>query len=183
MTDGRRRRGGGLAFIHSNELSVRPLKISLSHTSFELQLVGMQVGKTLVKVANIYRPPSTSKSTFVDEFADLLSDIATGVNDRLVICGDFNMPGGDATKVDDRLTSLLDTQGYQQHVNVPTRRSGRSDNLLDLLISPLSTSPLQLLSNVEVRSSYHLSDHELVTCNISVWRHKPPAVRYVYRLS
>jgi hypothetical protein len=178
MTSGRRRRGGGLAFIYSNELKARPMKIQLSPTSFELQLVGIEVGRMLVKVANIYRPPSTSKSTFIDEFADLLATVATGINERLVICGDFNMPGVNATSVDDRLTSLLDIHGYQQHVTVPTRRSGRSDNLLDLLISPLSTFQQELLINVEIRSSHNLSDHELVVCDLSVWRHKPSATKY-----
>ena len=91
------------------------------------------------------------------------------------------MPGVSASSVDDRLASLLDTHGYDQHVFVPTRRSNRSDNLLDLLISSSSTSPQQMISNVDVRSSHHLSDHDLVLCDISVRRHKPSAVRYAYR--
>jgi Endonuclease-reverse transcriptase len=96
--------------------------------------------------------------------------------DFLRACGDFNVPGVNASSVDGRLASLLDTHGYEQHVTVPTRRSSRSDNLLDLLISSSSTSPQQLISKVEVRSSHHLSDHDLVLCDLSAWRHKPPAV-------
>ena len=92
----------------------------------------------LVKVAALYRPPSTSKSTFVDEFADLLSNIATGVNEKFVICGDFNVPGADTNSVDDSLASLLDIHGYLQHVTVPTRRSGRAESLFDLHIFRLS---------------------------------------------
>lgn len=37
----------------------------------------------LAKIANIYRPPSTSKPTFIDEFADLLSPQAS-TNDFLL---------------------------------------------------------------------------------------------------
>lgn len=91
------------------------------------------------------------------------------------------MPGVNATSVDVRLASLLDTHGYEQHVTAPTRRSSRSDNLLGLLISSSSTFPHQLLSNVAVRSSHHHADHELVTCDLLAWRHKPSAIRYVYR--
>ena len=54
------------------------------------------------------------------------------------------------------------------------------DNLLDLLITPQS-SIQALVSNVQVRSTGGLSDHELVVCDLSVHRHKPTAISYWYR--
>ncbi|HSN24539.1 MAG TPA: endonuclease/exonuclease/phosphatase family protein, partial [Methylomicrobium sp.] len=119
---GRSVKGGGLALIYSNDLSARPLKTKFSSSSFELQLIALQVGKILVKVANIYRPPSSDKSTFLDEFTELITLIGPGINERLMICGDFNLPDGNrAGAVDERLTNLLDVHGYQQHVTEPTR--------------------------------------------------------------
>jgi len=79
------------------------------------------VGKIIVKVASVYRPPSSSKSTFLDEFAELLTSIGHCHNERLLVCGDVNMPGEDENSVDDRLTALLDEHGYHQHIVVPTR--------------------------------------------------------------
>jgi len=181
------KRGSGLALIYSNDLSARPLKTKFLSTSFEFQLIGLQVGKVLVKVANIYRPPSrktsktavsqSSKTVFLEEFTDLISMIGPGINERLIICGDFNMPDGDkAGAIDERLANLLDVHGYQQHVTGPTR----GKNLLDLVITPASTSP-PLVSNVVVQSSHGASDHDLVVCDLSVWRHKLTAVNYSYR--
>ena len=99
------RRGGGLSFIFKKELAARSLRTSCKPKAFELQLVGLQMGKIIVKVASVYRPPSSSKSTFLDEFAELLTSIGHCHNERLLVCGDVNMPGEDESCVDDRLTT------------------------------------------------------------------------------
>ena len=179
---GRCRRGGGLSFIFNKRLSARPMKTSFKPVDFELQLVGLQVGRTLVKVASVYRPPSSSKSTFLDEFADLLTSIGLCHNERLLICGDLNMPGEDANTVDVRLIALLDEQGYKQHISVPTRRDPRThrENILDVLITPQSTDK-SIVSNINVCNSHGMSDHALITCNLNVKRHKEQAVAYTYR--
>ena len=179
---GRCRRGGGLSFIFNKQLSARPMKTSFKPVDFELQLVGLQVGRTLVKVASVYRPPSSSKSTFLDEFADLLTSIGLCHNERLLICGDLNMPGEDANTVDVRLIALLDEQGYKQHISVPTRRDPRThrENILDVLITPQSTDK-SIVSNINVCNSHGMSDHALITCNLNVKRHKEQAVAYTYR--
>ena len=179
---GRCRRGGGLSFIFNKQLSVRPLKTSFKPVDFELQLVGLQVEKTLVKVASVYCSPSSSKSIFLDEFADLLTSIGLCHNERLLICGDLNMPGEDANTVDVRLIALLDEHGYKQHISVPTRRDPRThrENILDVLITPQSTDK-SIVSNINVCNSHGMSDHALITCNLNVKRHKEQAVAYTYR--
>ena len=176
---GKRRKGGGLALVYKNELSARPLKITgNSPASFELQLVGLQVGNIFVKVANIYRPPSSSKVVFLEEFADFLARHMPGIGERFLICGDFNMPGAaaPASCVDDRLSSVLDVHGYTQHVTEPTR----GDNILDLFITPSHLSE-SLVNGVSVESSHHLSDHNLVISVLNLVRCKPAAVSYSYR--
>src|SRR5664279_2105176 len=103
-------------------------------------------------------------------------------NERLVICGDFNLPGGDEVSIDGRLSSLLDVHGYHQHVTEPTRHDAYrgTDNLLDLVITTASRTP-QLVSDVRVHSSYGLSDHSVIVFELSVRRHKPAVVHYTYR--
>ena len=110
----------------------RPVRTRLSPASFELQLVGLQVSRVLIKVASVYRPPNSSKATFIDEFTDLLATVGQGCNERLVICVDFNVPGDKLGTINERLSTLLNVYGYQQHVEQPTR----GHNLLDLLITP-----------------------------------------------
>ena len=180
--NGRNKKGGGLAFIHRTSLPTHSLKIKFLPNSFEMQLVGLQVGKTLIKVANIYRPPGLSKNTFLDEFADLLTHIASGLNERLLICGDFNMAGEYGSIIDERLSTLLDMHGYTQHVTQPTRygRTNQSDNLLDLIITPQLTSQPSI-SSVRIVSSNGLSDHELVICDLTVQRCKAASIKYWFR--
>ena len=69
------------------------------------------VGGVLVKVANIYRPLSTSKSVFIYELADLLTLVDLGPSEKLILCGDLNMPDVDSASVDNQLTTLLDVHG------------------------------------------------------------------------
>jgi hypothetical protein len=175
------KRGGGLAFIHSTTLSASIIKNNIRPTSFELQLIGLQVGGVLVKVANIYRPPLSSKSIFIDELADLLSSVVIGPSEKLILCGDLNMPGADSTSVDIQLTTLLDVHGFVQHVTEPTRHNAMmtSANLLDLVITTASKVP-PLVSNVGVHTSHGLSDHSIVVFDLSVRRQKvAPTLRQV----
>ena len=170
------RHASGLALIHRSSIPARPLKLGFNPTSFELQLIGLQVSNVLVKFVNVYRPPGNSKVTFLEEFGELLAEIGLGIGERLVICGDFNMPGVDQNSIDDGLRSLLDVHGFTQHVDEPTR----NQSLLDLVITPAESSH-PLISNIAVRSSHHLSDHCLVVCDLSVRRFKAPAVSYSFR--
>ena len=66
-TIGRRRtkRGGGLALIYSHNLTARFHNCNIKPTSFELQVVELKIGRIPVLIANIYRPPSSSKSDFL----------------------------------------------------------------------------------------------------------------------
>ena len=106
---GRSRKGGGLALIYNKDIIARPVKIAFVPTSFELQLVGVQVGHITVKLANVYRPPMSSKSTFLDEFTEMITRIEQGYSDKLIICsGDFNMPGVNSNSIDDLLSTLLE---------------------------------------------------------------------------
>jgi len=94
------RRGGGLAQVFWDNLSLKLVPAhdlllrDLPKTTYELLLARLsrlrcpQHSTALVGV--IYRPPSSSVSTFVSEFACIL-DRLTGV--KLVLCGDYNTPG------------------------------------------------------------------------------------------
>ena len=70
-------RGGGLAIVSRHELKVRsqPLVNGLKVTSFELQLVKLSSRSSSFAILNIYRPPSNSVPTFLDELADFVSCI------------------------------------------------------------------------------------------------------------
>ena len=105
-------RGGGLAAIHRDTITVQPRKHKLTHSSFELQIVNIGLKSRDIVLANIYRPPSSSKPLFFEEFGLLLTNLGTDAVDRLLICGDINLPGTSPDKIDSGLTELLESTSF-----------------------------------------------------------------------
>ena len=75
-----------------------------------------------------------------------------GISKKLIICCDLDMPGEKINNIDDWLSTLLHVHGYQQHVTEPTR----GNNLLDLVITPTTSSSLLFILNVMIVSSQEL---------------------------
>ena len=65
--------GIGLALAYALGVSLRSCKLPSKPTSFQVQLVTVKVGPSNVTLANIYRPPSGSKTTFLAELDNLIS--------------------------------------------------------------------------------------------------------------
>ena len=171
-------RGGGLAIIHREAINVSPRNHDFVHTSFELQLVNIGLKSRDIVLANIYRPPSSSKSVFLDEFGLLLPNLGTDAVDRLMICGDFNLPGTSPDTIDNGLAELLHSTSFSQFVKSPTRHDSHHDrsSLLDLIITPSSS---KLVTVTSVVSSHEISDHDLT--NLNTKRYKSPQRTYHYR--
>ena len=119
------------------------------------------VGHKVIVVANIYRRPSASKTTFFDEFTDLLSVLCLQDGDRLLICSDLNLPGRTGGELDDDFADLLDQLGLVQHVKVTTHfdATNNRSNVLDLVITSETS---HLVPTASVVTSHHLSDSSLV---------------------
>ena len=153
-------RGGGLAVIYRSYLKVTERTIphfeSFESLFFQLNLSGQTLSFLLV-----YRPHSTSLSTFCTEFSHLLADLCSRPSE-LFILGDFNIHVDDPTAPGtNSFLSSLHSFDLKQHVNFSTHESGHT---LDLLISHTSSASL---SNI---SPYFpaLSDHDAVLATLSV---------------
>ena len=173
-------RGGGLAVVYRDSFTAKSKQISFSAKSFEYQLVDLTRGRTRIVVCNLYRPPSSSSREFFEEFSELLGFVCTQFGERLVITGDFNLPGVNDSLIDDTLASLIVSYDLVQHVHEQTRwgRNGTTGNLLDLIIT-VSTSTL--LSPVGVYDAGMISDHRLLVCTASMKFPKPQPVKHTYR--
>ena len=116
IPDGPSRGGGGLAFLASNDFVVRPHPSQATNKPIKIehQLVNVRIGHHVIAVATVYRPPSTSKSTFLVEFADLLISLSLQSVDCLLVCCDMNMPVCNPGTIDDDLLELLDQQSMTQ---------------------------------------------------------------------
>ena len=107
-----------------------------------------------------------NKSTFFEEFGSLLATLGIDMVDRLITCGDLNLPGTSPDKIDDHLAELLNSTSFTQLVNSPTRHDSQHirSSLLDLIITP---SPSKLISTTSVVSLHEISDHDLAIADIN----------------
>ena len=151
-------RGGGLAIVHRDSINVSPRNHSITHTSFELQLVNIGLKSRDIILANIYRPPSSTKSIFLEEFGSLLTTLGTDAADRLMICGDFNLPGISPNKMDDDLADLLNSKPVSLNIstlqhdmirttqNPPCLISSSLHPPQNLFLQPLLSVPTKFLT-------------------------------------
>ena len=142
-----------------------PSQATNKPTTFEHQLVNVRIGHHVIAVATVHRPPSTSKSTFLVEFTDLFTSLSLQSGDRLLFCGDMNMPGCNPGTIDDDLLELLDQLSMMKHVGDTTHYSTacNRENIQNLIITPTTSN---LISAVLVVNSHHLSDHSLIVCEL-----------------
>ena len=113
-----------------------------------------------VRVVIIYRPPTTSVQSFLDEFATYVNEIVVTRQDILIV-GDFNLhrelnsaPG---VKL---LNDILAENNLKQHVTEPTYMKG---HMLDLVITRSSSS---IVSSTTAYPS-SISDHYSVVFRLS----------------
>ena len=77
------------------------------YTEFEslaIRLTGRRSKSSVVVCVN--RPPGTVTSTFTDQLADMLDQIAL-LGDRFVVVGDFNVPGVAASQLDPQVIDVF----------------------------------------------------------------------------
>ena len=123
----------------------------------------------------IYRPPSSSlPRDFLDDLGAILKSAATHPGES-IICGDFNVHFGNTHSTAAlNLANLLENAGFVQHVTSATHVSG---NTLDLLI----THQLSSMIASSVRSTYLITDHHVVECDITVSKPARPKHIVNYR--
>ena len=170
--------GGGVAIVYRRHLKLSVVNISSTATSFEHLTVKLTTKNRRVNLTAIYRPPATSPygaSTghFCAEFADFVDDFLALPGDPF-FCGDFNCPSPRPVSIDSQLQDVLESRALVQHVDQPTHDAG---NLLDLFISDESSKLITTVTVVDVG----MSDHYLLTADISVDRPRPMARKIKYR--
>ena len=153
-------RGGGLAVIYRSYLKIKELSIP-SYSSFESLCFNLTLPSKSLSFLTVYRPPSSSLSSFCTEFSNLLADLCSQPSDLLIL-GDFNIHlDNPSLQGTNSFLNIIDSFDLKQHVNFPTHESGHT---LDLLISRSSSS---LINNI-YPSFPALSDHDAVLATLSV---------------
>ena len=143
------RHGGGLGFFVKDGLdpSIVPTKTCTIAENF---LIKISLHKEFFYFWNIYRLPSSSTTTFFEQFQSLLEDIHH-TTENLVIISDFNFHLESTSSNSKTFHSLIDSFDLIQKVNFPTHIYGHS---LDLV---LTKSNNDNISNVHTTDAF--SDH------------------------
>ena len=142
-------RGGGLGFFVKDGLDASVVSTKTCST-FENFLIKISLNKESFYFLNIYRPPSSSTSTFFEHFQSHLEDIHL-TTENLAIISDFNLHLETTCSNSKTFHSLINSFDLIQKVNFPTHIHGRT---LDLL---LTKSNNDNISNVHTTDAF--SDH------------------------
>ena len=149
-----RKQGGGVAIVHRSSLKVSKQTVTVFET-FEHIEVLLQTDSDYVRLAVVYRPPSSPKSQFIEEFTTYLDNHALS-SGKLLVLGDFNIhieDPSDQTSL--KLKELLFSLNLNQHVKEATHEKGR---ILDLV---LTRSDENFLQQIDV-TPCGFSDHHII---------------------
>ena len=166
-------RGGGVAVLFKSTLNVKQQTVTAG--SFECLEIIISAGNEIIRLAVLYRPPSSSKagvpsSVFLEEF-HMYVDHHISTSGKLLITGDFNFHMDDITSQDaKKFMDLLESLNLEQHVHEPTHSHG---HILDLVITRCEELPI---SDLNVHAPI-LSDHGGIMFSLPLG--KPPAQRDV----
>lgn len=167
------KRGGGVCFYIKNNLKFNVIVCEqsdfLEHIWIEFNL-----HKKIYIFGNIYRPPNNGCARFLNELEDTLIRIFSEY-DSILCMGDMNINllDYDSSNTSD-LLSVFNTFSLEQIIKEPTRISGNSMTLIDLIST-----------NIEVCDSgvvdVNIADHFLVFCKLALNNTNNPAKMISYR--
>ena len=176
--------GGGTLLYISKKLgqrACRPLNEVTKEKHFSSNVwcwVTPMNNNKKILVGSIYRSPNSSRENnrLLLEQLERANDIA-GEN-RVLIMGDFNVPGIDwinrdvlvgASKIDKDVYKKMQDCFLYQHVTKPTRFRGTSSSTLDLIF----TKEEEDVKNIQVLEPLGKSDHGIVIGNfVCEWKNK-----------
>ena len=144
------KKGGGVAVLVRNDIDSVRCQIDRRET-FEhitIQLSDRQSSQLLVHV--IYRPPSTSKSRFIEEFNSFMEAAALSPHENIIL-GDVNIQLDSQNCWTENFNTVLLDFDFIQHVSTPTHIQG---HILDVLCTSKS-----LTSSVHHHVKDGISDH------------------------
>ena len=144
------KKGGGVAVLVRNDIDSVRCQIDQQET-FEhitVKLSDRQSSQLLVHV--IYRPPSTSKSRFIEEFNSFMEAAALSPHENIIL-GDVNIQLDSQNCWTEKFNTVLLDFDFIQHVSTPTHIQG---HILDVLCTSKS-----LTSSVHHHVKDVISDH------------------------
>ncbi len=166
------RKGGGVAVIYRQELAAVQKQIG-TFVSFEHCVVDFNGMSNKLRLAIIYRPPSSETRLFLRELTSLFEDQSLS-GPQLLIAGDVNINLSTSSPLVKDYLQILDSFSMQQHVRDPTHVKG---GILDHVIS--SSKSKLIVSEIVVGDL--LSDHHVLSTTLSFSKPSPHSRTVTFR--
>lgn len=135
-------RGGGVGLFVSNSIKKVKKCKSPEYNTFELLQVQCETNGNKLTIITIYRPPSTSLSSFIDEFG-LYLDTIDMVSMNIIVWGDFNLWLDDPEAR--YVQHFIDMISGLNLVNVVDRPTSICGHIIDLVLIDKSSDMLREL--------------------------------------
>jgi hypothetical protein len=154
-------RGGGVALISGNNLSLRDVDMKHECDGCEILVCKTAKLKPAITMVICYRPPNINSRVFIDSFSNILADLIT-VDGELLILGDFDFHVDESSSsgVNFDFSNMITDFGLKQLVAKPSHASGHT---LDLVITRSNSS---LVRNIVHQQG--IADHDLLLINLRV---------------
>uniref|UniRef100_A0A6P7FJR4 Uncharacterized protein LOC114330139 n=1 Tax=Diabrotica virgifera virgifera TaxID=50390 RepID=A0A6P7FJR4_DIAVI len=139
--------------------------------------IKLKINDLLLGIGVVYKPPNYTINTFVESFEKSLADMVTDC-DEIYCLGDFNVDLlnshlSPAHKIND----LLDSFNLVQIIDRPTHITLTSQTLIDYII----VSNENRINSFGVCSVDHITDHELIYCDINICSEKSDPIFKIVR--
>ena len=125
------RRGGGVGIFVKSSLNFEILA-SMSLDCIEYVWIKLLIKDKIIILWTIYRPPNSELNQFFEHIEDVLTNIYAKY-DNIICLGDFNINFLSVTNASKQFESIMDPFGLKQLILEPTRISGHSTTLIDLI--------------------------------------------------
>ncbi len=178
-------RGGGVAIIHKQSLSIS-LDKTIQYDQFECMLCSVLLKRNTINLYVFYRPPPNQvngfkTSTFLNEWADFLSHESVQQAD-IIMVGDINIHMDDSKHQHTRcVNESITATGFQQHISEPTHCQGHT---IDILIARCDSTLVENISVTDIglcdNDSNIINDHYAIqfTLNLPVTTPKKSTISY-----
>jgi hypothetical protein len=148
--------GGGVGIVYKAGLEIDLLKEHEKYETFEHMEVVLKQKSQCYRLIVLYRPPSTSRASFITEFTDFV-DRKSMERGHLILVGDFNFH---VDVKDDyyanKFKEVLGSGNLTQHVTGPTQKYGHT---LDLVITKSDSSLVKNIFTIDPDHSDHFWVH------------------------
>lgn len=143
-----------------------PIKTPPPEITCESHVIHLTIGKTIVYIAGVYRPPSGNLDNALETLSDTLDLIPTWKCPTLIM-GDINVDSLSLDNKKQKLEDMLARHSIHRLNLPPTRITSHSKTSIDFICSNLK--PSELTSRV---IDTGLSDHTAQVCTVNLQRKK-----------